>query len=200
MAHRRLVLRERITAILGAALLFVLVAASYYYSIQVELAGLRYVPSEMSPDFRAKNVTLTDFDKDGKASIRLAASTMDHYSDERMRATDARYYTLETHKPQLTIASDKAWSNDSLATVELSGNVTLNRAAAADELDLHFRTDYLKGFLDTQEFETTSPVFMRRGIDTTQASDGLHYNDVQHSVELIGSVVSVFHPTTPKSE
>lgn len=54
MSHRRLVIRERITAIIGAVLLLALVGLSYYYSIQVELAGLKYVPSESSPDFTAE--------------------------------------------------------------------------------------------------------------------------------------------------
>lgn len=86
MSHRRLVIRERITAIIGAVLLLALVGLSYYYSIQVELAGLKYVPSESSPDFTAENVTLTDFDAEGAATNRLAAQSVAHYSDERMHA------------------------------------------------------------------------------------------------------------------
>ncbi len=108
MVHRRLVIRERITAIIGVALLLLLVGASYYYSIQIRFAGLKYVPSEMSPDFTARNVTLTDFDERGIASQRLAASTLDHYSDERVNATDPRYYSLDPEKPQLTLSGDKA--------------------------------------------------------------------------------------------
>ena len=50
MAHRRLIIQERITAIVGAALLFSLVGLSYYYSIQITLDDLKYVPSASSPD------------------------------------------------------------------------------------------------------------------------------------------------------
>ena len=89
MIHRSLVLRERITAIVGAALLLLLVGASYYYSVQTRIEALKYVPSETSPDFTARRVTLTDFDERGVATARLSANTMEHFSDERMRATDA---------------------------------------------------------------------------------------------------------------
>ena len=114
MIHRSLVLRERITAIVGAALLLLLVGASYYYSVQTRIEALKYVPSETSPDFTARRVTLTDFDERGVATARLSASTMEHFSDERMRATDASYHSLDPAKSQLALTGDRAWSNDSL--------------------------------------------------------------------------------------
>ena len=39
MAHRRLIFRERITAIVGSVILFGLVLLSYWYSVQSEIAG-----------------------------------------------------------------------------------------------------------------------------------------------------------------
>ena len=46
MAHRRMIIRERLTAIIGSAILFALVATSYWYSNQTQVAGLKYVPSD----------------------------------------------------------------------------------------------------------------------------------------------------------
>ena len=200
MIHRSLVLRERITAIVGAALLLLLVGASYYYSVQTRIEALKYVPSETSPDFTARRVTLTDFDERGVATARLSASTMEHFSDERMRATDASYNSLDPAKPQLALTGDRAWSNDSLETVELEGNVQLSRAPFKDEPDLFFTTEYIKGYLDTYRFETDRKVYMRRGIDTTEASNGMKYDNILHTVELDGSVVSVFHPNAQSTD
>ena len=200
MIHRSLVLRERITAIVGAALLLLLVGASYYYSVQTRIEALKYVPSETSPDFTARRVTLTDFDERGVATARLSASTMEHFSDERMRATDASYHSLDPAKPQLALTGDRAWSNDSLETVELEGNVQLSRAPFKDEPDLFFTTEYIKGYLDTYRFETDRKVYMRRGIDTTEASNGMKYDNILHTVELDGSVVSVFHPNAQSTD
>ena len=93
MIHRSLVLRERITAIVGAALLLLLVGASYYYSVQTRIEALKYVPSETSPDFTARRVTLTDFDERGVATARLSASTMEHFSG-RAHARHGRQLSL----------------------------------------------------------------------------------------------------------
>ena len=194
MAHRRLVIQERITAIVGAALLFSLVGLSYYYSIQISLDDLKYVPSASSPDFTATDVTMSDFNEQGVASQRLAAQSVEHYSDERMMAHQATYHTLDPSKPQIVARADKAESLDGLETVQLTGNVRFTRAASEEEPDLYFETEYLNGFLDTHQFETDRPVFMRRGEDTTSSQNGMRYDNVAHTVELTGSVQTVLHP------
>ena len=61
MAHRRLIFRERITAIVGSVILFGLVLLSYWYSVQSEIAGLKYIPrifciSPMSACMRKKRL------------------------------------------------------------------------------------------------------------------------------------------------
>lgn len=196
MAHRRLIIKERITAIIGATLLFALVGLSYYYSIQISLEDLKYVPSESSPDFTATDVTMSDFNEQGVASQRLAAANVEHYSDERMMAHQATYYTLDPSKPQIIARADKAESFDGLETVQLTGNVRFTRAASDTEPDLFFKTEYLNGFLDTHQFETDRPVFMRRGTDTTSSENGMRYDNVAHTVELMGGVRSMIYPQT----
>ncbi len=194
MAHPRMVFRERMTAIIGAVILFVLVALSYYYSIQTEIAGLRYVPSESSPDFTTEGVTLTDFTRHGVAKHRLFAESAAHFSDERVAAEKIRYVTLETTAPQIELTADQAWSNDGLETIDLAGNVEITREASEEEPDLYFRTERIRGYLDTHRFESTDPVFMRRGIDTIESEGGMTYDNVGHTVELKDRVRSVFHP------
>lgn len=198
MAKRTSILRERMTALIGIALLFTLVAASYYYSVQLQLAGLRYVPSENSPDFKAQNVTLTDFTAEGAALRRLSAQTLAHYSNARMNATGAQYRSMNPDRPQVSLKSDKAWSLDSLKTIELSGNVSLHRDPDKTEPALLFQTSYLKGYLDTFRFETNQPVFMRRGIDTTKAERGMNYDNVAHTISLFGGVQTTLHPNASK--
>ena len=58
MAHRRLVLRERITAIVGSSILLVLIGMSYYYSIQSGLSGLRYSPISMKRASQRNDLSL----------------------------------------------------------------------------------------------------------------------------------------------
>lgn len=194
MAHRRLVIRERITAIVGSSILLGLIGLSYYYSIQTTLSGLRYIPSESSPDFTAQNVTLTDFNEKGVATERLVASSMEHFSDERMRALDARFLTLDPARAQVTARADEAWSDDGLETIELSGGVFVRQAPFGVAPEVTFRTEYLRGWLDTHRFETEHPVFMTRGTDTSEAARGMVYDNVARTVELRSRVHTVLHP------
>ncbi|MDO5530704.1 LPS export ABC transporter periplasmic protein LptC [Sutterella sp.] len=193
MAHRRLIIRERITAIIGSVILFGLVLLSYWYSIQQDLAGLRYVPSENSPDFIANDVTLTDFDREGKPTRRAHAANLKHFSDERMHADQARFVSLDPDQAPAVAVADEVWSNDGMETVELSGNVDVTRAAFEGEPDLNFRSEYVKGWIDLGRFETDRPVFLRRGTDTTEAEGGMMYDNVARTVELRSQVHSVLH-------
>lgn len=196
MTHRRLIIQERITAIIGAVLLTSLVGLSYYYSVAISVGDLKYLPSPTSPDFVADNVTLTDFDKTGVAKQRLFARTVEHFSDDRMSATGTLVYTLEPGEPQIVVRADRADSPDGLETIDLSGNVRVTREADAQNPKLTFRSDFLKGWLDTYQFETDRPVYMSRGQDTTTSEHGMHYDNIEHRVTLFGRVQSVFQPSS----
>lgn len=199
MGQRRLILRDRITAIIGATLLFMLVAGSYY-SIQTQYEGLKYVPSENSPDFQAKNVMLMSFNEHGIATDRLSASEMNHFSDERMNATGVQYFSLDPNKPQLTLKSERAWSHDNLETVELAGHVTVTRNSDEKGPSLFFNTDYLKTFLDTSRIETDKPVLMRRGSDEFTSQGGMSYDNIRRQLTLKEQVSTTFHPNTQSPE
>ena len=198
MVLRNLVLRERMTALIGIALLLALVGLSYYYSIRITLEGLKYVPSLKSPDFIAKDVVVTDFDKDGTLLRRLLSQNVEHYSDGQMNAADARLQSFSKNRAPIYLASDKAWSKDSLQTLELGGNVRINQPADAKNPAMSFKTEYLKGYLDNDYFETDKPVFMTRGEGTTQAKGGMTFDNISRIITLTGNVVSVFHQTSNK--
>lgn len=194
MAHRRLVIRERITAIIGSALLLLIVLMSYWYSIRSDLEGLKYVPSDKSPDFLAKNVSLTDFDETGAPKFKAFAENLQHFSDERMRAEKGLVVSLAPNEATARARADEIWSDDGMETVEFSGSVVVTRAPFKGEPELEFRSDYVRGWLDTLRFETDKPVYMRRGTDTTEALGGMMYDNVARTVELKGRVGSVLHP------
>lgn len=198
MAHHRLIMRERVTAFAGAALLLCLVGLTYYYSIQSTLTGLRYVPSKTSPDFSATGVTITDFDEAGRAKQKIFASTVDHFSDDRLLVSKVHYLTLDPTKAQLQATADKVWSEDGLETVELSGNIRIHQAAKDQQPETTFTTDFLRGWLDTQRFETDHPVSIQRGLDTLDAQKGMTYDNTLHTLELHDNIRTILHPRSDK--
>ena len=194
MAHRRMIIRERLTAIIGSAILFALVATSYWYSIQTQVAGLKYVPSEMSPDFLARNVSLTDFTPEGTPKLLAYADDVQHFSDERMRAERIQVISLDPNSAPAFAQADEGWSNDGLETIDLTGHVLVHRRQYQDQPPMTFTTEHLTGWLDTQRFKTDSPVKITRGADETSSQNGLLYDNVTRVLELYGGVESVFHP------
>ena len=193
MDKHSLNVRERITAIIGALLLFVLVGGSYYYSVKISTENLKYVPSSRSPDFTAKDVALTDFDGRGAADRRITAASMDHFSDESVRASTARYYSLNPAEPQLTMESDRAWSDDGMETLEFSGSVKVRREPSEKDPELFFSSQYARAWLDTRRIDSDRPVLLRRGTDTTTAEKGIKYDDVNRTVELFDGIHTVLH-------
>ena len=184
MAHRRMIIRERLTAIIGSAILFALVATSYWYSIQTQVAGLKYVPSEMSPDFLARNVSLTDFTPEGTPKLLAYADDVQHFSDERMRAERIQVISLDPNSAPAFAQADEGWSNDGLETIDLTGHVLVHRRQYQDQPPMTFTTEHLTGWLDTQRFKTDSPVKITRGADETSSQNGLLYRSEEHTSEL----------------
>lgn len=194
MASRRLVVRERITAIIGSFLLFIILLLSYWYSMRIDIEGLRYVPSEKSPDFVAHDIHLTNFAETGTPVYRASAAVMQHFSDDRIRAENASFLSLKPEDGFASVRANELWSNDALETVDLVGDVRFTRPASEGEPALFARSDRLHGWLDTMHFETDKAVFLQRGNDTTEATEGMVYDNVARTVVLNGNVRSVFHP------
>ena len=194
MAHRRLIFRERITAIVGSVILFGLVLLSYWYSVQSEIAGLKYIPSDKSPDFLARNVSLTDFDETGQPKYKAFSENLQHFSDERMHAEKALVLSLAPGEAFASARADELWSNDGMETVEFSGNVEVTREPWGTEPELYFRTNFLRAWLDTLRFETNEPVFMRRGENTTESEGGAIYDNVARTIELRDRVTTILQP------
>ncbi len=193
MAQRSLVIRERMTALVGIMLLCALVGLSYYYSLRIQLDGLKYVPSPKSPDFIAHDIVLTDFDRDGILLRRLLAQQVEHYSDGRMNALAARMQGYGKDRTPIYLSSDRAYTMDSLATLEFSGNVRLRQNASEKNPPMSLRTEYIKAYLDEDIVETNQPVELARGADTTQAQGGMRFDNVARTTELMGGVTSIFH-------
>ncbi len=189
-------LRDRITAIIGISLLATLIGASYLYSIQTYLSGLKYIPSPNSPDFKAVNIEITDFNANGSPKQRLTAKTLEHFTDNRLNSTNVQYVTLNPNTATLSIKANRAWSDDGLQTIELQGNVSAQRAPFGQDPSMYFSTHQLKGYLDTYTFETKTPASLRWGIDTTESQGGLHYDHIGRNIELLGGVTSIIRSTT----
>ena len=68
----------------------------------------------MSPDFLARNVSLTDFTPEGTPKLLAYADDVQHFSDERMRAERIQVISLDPNSAPAFAQADEGWSNDGL--------------------------------------------------------------------------------------
>ena len=59
-------MRDRLTSLIAIALLVTLCAMSYWYSVKAELENVTHLSDLNSPDFIARDITITQFDDGGR--------------------------------------------------------------------------------------------------------------------------------------
>lgn len=79
-------MRDRLTSLIAIALLVTLCAMSYWYSVKAELENVTHLSDLNSPDFIARDITITQFDDDGIAKAKVFAKEVEHYSDGHANA------------------------------------------------------------------------------------------------------------------
>lgn len=186
-------LRDRITAGIGAGVLLVLVASSYYYSIRTEIDANQAFIDRDAPDFIAHNISVTEFTKDGSADRRVFAEYAEHYADGRMSSIKPRMVTLSADKPQVRATADTGQSMDGGETFTFSGNVLVTRAGDINEPPMRFSTPFATVYPDTSRLETSAPVVLERGADITTGI-GITLDNVDRTVNIHTNVKSIFAP------
>lgn len=186
-------LRDRITAGVGAGVLLVLVASSYYYSIRTEIEANQAFIDRDAPDFIAHNISVTEFKGDGSADRRLFAEYAEHYADGRMSSIKPRMVTLSADKPQVRAIADSGQSMDGGETFTFNGNVLVTRAGDINNAPMRFTTPFATVYPDTSRLETSAPVVLEHGADITTGI-GITLDNVDRTVNIHTNVKSIFAP------
>lgn len=85
-----------------------------------------------SPDFIARDITITQFDDDGIAKAKVFAKEVEHYSDGHANAKFPEYASLNPNEAQITAKSDRATMVDGGAVIHFYDNVDIRQAATKD--------------------------------------------------------------------
>ena len=186
-------LRDRITAGVGAGVLLVLVASSYYYSIRTEIEANQAFIDRDAPDFIAHNISVTECKDDGSADRRLFAEYAEHYTDGRMSSIKPRMVTLSADKPQVRATADSGQSMDGGETFTFNGNVLVTRAGDINNAPMRFTTPFATVYPDTSRLETSAPVVLEHGADITTGI-GITLDNVDRTVNIHTNVKSIFAP------
>lgn len=190
-------MRDRITAIVAILLLATLAGVTYWYSQAGRYANLAAPVSREGPDFIVNGVTLTEFDTAGRATNRLFAERLTHYtSDDRAELLRPHYVSLRPDQPQLDARAQQALVEGSGERVTLTGQVVMTRAPGADgEPPMRLTTERLVALPDLERYSTDQPVEMDRGQSTIRAV-GMDYDNLTRVVKFHSKVRGTIEPAT----
>ena len=189
----KLHLRDRFAALMGIALLLVLVLVSYYYAVQGEMDLLRQHNRSDVPDYIAHDIAITDFREDGVALRRTFADYAEHYGDGRLLTQKPRMVTLDPGKLQQRASADTGTSLDAGKTAVFTGNVVVTQAGDLEHAPMRFTTDHLTVYPDDSRMETDADVRLENGSDITTGR-GMTFDNVDRTVQILSDVRTVVYP------
>lgn len=103
-------MRDRLTSLIAIALLVTLCAMSYWYSVKAELENVTHLSDLNSPDFIARDITITQFDDDGIAKAKVFAKEVEHYStDTPMRSSLNMHRSTRMRPKSLRNPTEPQW-------------------------------------------------------------------------------------------
>lgn len=188
-------MRDRLTAVIAILLLTALCGLSYWYSVKAELENVTHLSDLESPDFIARDVTITQFDEQGIAKAKVFAKEVKHYSDGHANAVLPEYASLNPNEAQITARSDTATMVDGGAVIHFYGNVDIRQAATSDKPASRLETSQLDAFPDTETYTSDKPVKLTRGEDISNGI-GMDYDNVERTFKLRSRVQTTIQPKT----
>lgn len=147
-------------------------------------------------DFSAESLTLRRFDLAGKIQYILVADRMVHYGDdESTELVRPRLDYLNRPEP-VRIESEFATVSKDGATVVLTDQVLLRRAAHNGKPESTLRTDQMTVWPDDEKMRADKPVKLTQG-QTVITAEHMESDNIVGEVRLHGKVRGMLYRTNP---
>lgn len=191
-------MRDRITVIIAIALLALVTATSYWYSISLNRTEPVPAPAPGTADVIVDKLVLTQFDAQGRARLKLFGEKLVHFPEhDEIKVTGPRLVSLRPDQPRIEASALTARLENAAEKVYLSGDVLLKRGAFGADPPMQVATQYLLALPDEDRYRTDKPVRITRG-DSTADADSMDYSNIARTLDLKGSVHTVFEPRQSK--
>ena len=149
--------------------------------------------SALRPAYKAKNLTTTLYNDEGKVNHEVYAASMEHYDQLGFVLFSQPKYTVyaaENEAPWQVTADKGTLYNDDL--IQLEDNVLI-KSLNPDEFVQTITTDFIKVNLDDKTMTSDQPVDIR-GVQTIIKSNGFNANLRTQQYELIDHVQTIYSP------
>jgi len=188
-------LMERLRAWSAALPLLLLLAGSYWLSLQVKpLPPAPDYKARHDPDYILENFSAVTLGVQGSPRYLVAASRMEHYPDnDATYLTEPRLTSPYRDKPPVHISAERGEVSHNGDEIFLHDNVRVLREASANAAEMRIDTSYLHVVPDVETAETNRQVTVTEAHSVTTAV-GMKLDSKARSLKLLSRVRSQYEP------
>jgi lipopolysaccharide export system protein LptC len=152
-------------------------------------------------DYFLRKFSVKSFTPQGSLKSELFGGQARHFADtDTIEIDNVRMHNFnQTGRLTTVTNANRAISNGDNSEIQLYGNATSVREAAADangvmQPRMEFKGEFLHTFVNEERLKSHLPIVIRRGSSEFSA-DSLDYDNIARVINLQGRVKAVLQPT-----
>lgn len=197
-SYKRTAHRWRLLALMLTA---VFCAFGSFWLVQVMQGeeGAHGANAGNEPDYIVDNFSWVRMSEAGKPRYVISGERLTHRPADNTALVDKPVVqSLTDEHPPMTMTSDRALVSQNQNQIDLTGNVDIQRPAAAKAQPLRIRTEALTILPDEEIAKTDRPIHMTLGGASVDAV-GMVANNATQQIELGGRGKMTYPPRQPRA-
>jgi len=152
-------------------------------------------PRLHEPDYTLKNGALSYLNEQGKTKYRILGKELIHYDDDAsIDIIQPRMRSFQPNKAPVTVRAKRGHIDGDLSVLDLYDNVEIYRPPqSANETQkanpyMLAKSSYFQVLINDDIIKTDKPVELEQGLSFMQSNAGGIFDNVQQSMQLLGTV------------
>jgi lipopolysaccharide export system protein LptC len=158
-------------------------------------------PRLHEPDYTIKNGALSYLNEQGQTKYRILGKELIHYDDDAsIDITQPRMRLFQQDKSPVTVRAKRGHIDGDITILDLFDNVEIYRPPqSASEKQkaspyMLAKSSYFQVLINDDIIKTNKPVELEQGLSVMQSNDGGVFDNVQQSMQLLGTVKGRIEP------
>ena len=158
-------------------------------------------PRLHEPDYTIKNGALSYLNEQGQTKYRILGKELIHYDDDAsIDIVRPRMRIFQPDKAPVTVGAQRGHIDGDLTILDLFDNVEIYRppqtASETQKASPYMlaKSSYFQVFINDDIIKTDKPVELEQGLSVMQSNAGGVFDNVQQSMQLLGTVKGRIEP------
>jgi lipopolysaccharide export system protein LptC len=158
-------------------------------------------PRLHEPDYTIKNGALSYLNEQGQTKYRILGKELIHYDDDAsIDITQPRMRLFQQDKSPVTVRAKRGHIDGDITILDLFDNVEIYRPpqSASEKQNaspyMLAKSSYFQVLINDDIIKTNKPVELEQGLSVMQSNDGGVFDNVQQSMQLLGTVKGRIEP------